>query len=181
MTGAGVVGRIIEVDKDGRVTVIPDPPCFQHAALGRNAAHLENLRPAIAEPPVANHQAFLAGRKLARHRFHAEGAAARHDDRGSCVVDRLQHARYLAHDALEPLRHVVEGAVRVHHGIFEQSLRIGFGQQGRHGFILYERYLEVETTAFAYHAPDLEAATHEFDQPGTDTETKAGASKAAGG
>ena len=66
-------------------------------------AHLENLRPAEAEPAIADNQDFLFGRELARDRFHAKGAAAGDDDRGLGVVDALQDARDVLHHGLEAL------------------------------------------------------------------------------
>ena len=105
---------------------------LQHGARRRDAAHVEDLRPAVAEPAVADHQHRAAGGELARHRFHAEGAAAGHDDRRARVVDLLQHAGDVAHHALELARHVVERAVGVDHRVFEQAVGVDVGQQSGH-------------------------------------------------
>ena len=64
---------------------------LQHHRLDRDAAHVEDLCPAVAEPAVAQHQHFLAGRELTRHRLHAEGAATGDDGNGLSLVDLLQH------------------------------------------------------------------------------------------
>ncbi len=84
-------------------------------AFRGDLSHVENLRPAEAEPAVADHQHLLAGGELAGDGFHAEGAAAGHDDGRPGVVDMLQDARDVLHDALEALRHVVQGAVGIDH------------------------------------------------------------------
>ena len=44
-----------------RLRSVIDGSRLQHRASGRNAAHLEDLRPAEAEPAVTDHQAPLAG------------------------------------------------------------------------------------------------------------------------
>jgi hypothetical protein len=54
-----------------------------------------------------------------------------HDDGRFGVVDLLQHARNVLHDALEALRHVVQRAVGVHHRVFEQADRDRVGAAGQ--------------------------------------------------
>ena len=102
-------------------------PGLQDLGFGGDLAHLEDLRPAVAEPAVADHQAFFAGGQLPRHGFHAEGAAARHHGYGAGVVHLLQVAGDVAHDLLKGLRHVVEGAVGVDDRIFDQAIGIDTG------------------------------------------------------
>ena len=68
----------------------------------RDAAHVEDLRPAVAEPAVAHDQHLLAGGELARDRLHAEGAAAGHEHRRARVVDAPSAMREMSlHHALE--------------------------------------------------------------------------------
>ena len=111
-------------------------PRFEHGVCGRNLAHIEDLRPAVAEPAIANHQGGFAGGELASHRLHAEAAAAGHNDRRARAIDLLQHARDIAHHLLEFARHVVERAVGIDDRIFEQAVGIGFGQEAGHGVLL---------------------------------------------
>ena len=117
----------------GRLCAVALPAGFKHAATGRDAAHLENLRPAEAEPAVADDEAFLVGGELAGDGLHAEGAAAGDDDRGPGVINLFDEARDVLHYALKALGHVVQGAVGIDHGIFEQAVGIGVRQEGRHG------------------------------------------------
>jgi hypothetical protein len=63
-------------------------------------------------------------RELAGDRLHAEGAAAGHDDGGFGLVDLAQHGVEVVHDALERLRHVVEGTVGEDHREFHQTIGI---------------------------------------------------------
>ena len=90
-------------------------PRLEHDGLGRDVAHVKNLRPAVAKPAVADDERFFASGKLARHGFHAKRAAAGHQHGGWRVVDRFQDARDVAHDALKALRHVVQRTVGVDH------------------------------------------------------------------
>src|SRR5690606_3021038 len=108
--------------REGRLWPGPDGAGLEDYLFRRDVALLEDLRPAVAEPAVADHQAFLAGGELPRHRFHAVGATARHDDRRPGAVDLLQRPGDIPHDLLEGLRHVVERAVVEHHRIFEQAV-----------------------------------------------------------
>jgi hypothetical protein len=62
---------------------------------------------------------------------------AGHDDGRASLVNLLQHSGDVAHHALEFLRHVVDRAVREHHGIFEQAVRVNIGQQTGHGEPLF--------------------------------------------
>ena len=91
-----------------RKVLIGQAPRLQHGVAGRDRAHLQDLRPAVAEPAVADHQGLFAGGELAGDRLHAEGAAAGHDGDRVRVIDLLQRRGQFAHDALEGLRHVVE-------------------------------------------------------------------------
>ena len=97
-TTAGFSARIVATTSSQRCRRVRrlSPGChwarLQHRGAGRDASHLEDLRPAVAEPAVADHQRLAAGGELARHRLHAEGAAARHEDRRAGVVDLLEHA-----------------------------------------------------------------------------------------
>jgi hypothetical protein len=102
----------------------PDGARLQHDRFRRDLSHVENLRPPVAEPSIADHQAFPAGGKLPRHRFHAESAAAGNDDRRRCPVHLLQGRGYIVHHTLESARHVVERAVGKHHRVFEQPLGV---------------------------------------------------------
>jgi len=106
---------------------------LENDALGRDPAHVEDLGPAVAEPAIADHQTLLVGGELTGDRLHAEGAAAGDDDRAPGVVHRFQNARDVAHDPLKALGHVVQGAVGIDDGIFEEAERIRLRQQGGHG------------------------------------------------
>ena len=76
----------------GRLRAIADTAGFQHGGLGGDPAHVENLRPAVAEPAVADDQHLLVTGKLARHGFHAEGAATRHQHDRLGVIHLFQNA-----------------------------------------------------------------------------------------
>ena len=118
------------VDRDGRERRVPRgarPARLQHGRFRGNRPGVEDLRPAIAEPAVAQNQALPARGELPRHRFHPVRAAAGDDDGGMRVVDVLQDAREIAHDALKALRHVVERAVGEDHRIFEKAVGIDVG------------------------------------------------------
>ncbi|OIQ89028.1 hypothetical protein GALL_291040 [mine drainage metagenome] len=105
---------------------------LQHRDLVAQAAGLDDLRPAVAEPAVAHDEHSLTLHELARDRFHREAAAARNDHRGGGTVGFAQHRREVAHHALEALRHVVQRAIRVDDGVFEKTVGVDIGQQGRH-------------------------------------------------
>jgi hypothetical protein len=110
-----------------------DDARLQHGLLRRNLPHLQNLRPAVAEPAVADDERLATGRELARHGLHAEAAAAGDDDRRACAVDLLQQAGNVAHHALELLRHVVQRAVGEDDRVLEQTVGIDRWQQTGHG------------------------------------------------
>jgi hypothetical protein len=117
----------------GRLPARLDRARLQHRRLRRDPAHVEDLRPAVAEPPVADDQAIPAGSELPGHRFHPERAAARNDDRRVGAVDLLENAGDVLHHALKGARHVIEGTIGEHHGVFEQTLGVDVGQQAGHG------------------------------------------------
>src|SRR5690554_1905160 len=100
---------------------------LQHCGAGGDAAHLENLCPPIAEPSGSDHQAFFVGGKLPRDGFHAEGPAAGYNDGRLCAVYVLQGAGDISHDALEILRHMVDGTIGVDHRVFGQPVRVDVG------------------------------------------------------
>ncbi|MNS09884.1 hypothetical protein D3C72_413820 [compost metagenome] len=110
-----------------------DRPGLEHRSGRRDVAHLQNLAPAITEPAVAYHQTLLAGSELPRHRFHAECAAARNHRHRLGVVDLFQGFGNVLHHALKGLRHVIERAVGVDHGILDQSLGIDARIELGHG------------------------------------------------
>jgi hypothetical protein len=74
-------------------------------------AHADDLRPAVGKPAVADDDDGFVCRKLPRHRFHAEGAAARHESDVAAPVNRFEHAGDIAHHAAKLLAHVMERAV----------------------------------------------------------------------
>ena len=113
--------------RKGRLFTFPDAARLQDYGLGRYLAHLENLGPAVAEPAIADHQHLFVVGKLARHGFHAKGAAARHQHRRTRVVHLFQNSRDVFHDTLKTLRHVVERAVGVDDREFEQPVRVDVG------------------------------------------------------
>jgi hypothetical protein len=63
---------------------------LEHRGRGGHAGHLEDLRPAVAEPAVADDQHRLPAGELARHRLHAVAAAAGHHHRCGGAVNLLQ-------------------------------------------------------------------------------------------
>ena len=113
--------------REGGLITCVDRARLEYLGLGRNPAHLEDLRPAVAEPAVADHQALLIGRQLPRHRLHAVSAAARHHRHGMGVVDLFQGGGDITHHALKRLRHMVQRAVGVDHRIFDQAIGIDVG------------------------------------------------------
>ncbi len=56
----------------GGLGAAADLACLEHGDAVRDAAHVENLRPAEAEPAVADDHHPLIGGELAGHGFHAE-------------------------------------------------------------------------------------------------------------
>src|SRR5690554_5732069 len=63
----------------------------ENRGLRGNGTHVEDLAPAETEPAVADDQTMLACCELARHGFHAIGAAARNHDGRLRVIDLLQN------------------------------------------------------------------------------------------
>jgi len=112
---------------------IADAAGLEHRVAFRDLAHVEDLRPAEAEPAVADHHDMLSGGELARDRLHAEGATAGHQRHRMGFVDLLEHARDVGHHAAKPFGHVVERPVGVDHREFEQAIGVDVGQQAGHG------------------------------------------------
>ncbi len=98
-----------------------------------NVAHVEDLRPAVAKPAIADHHDMFAGGKLAGDGLHAVGAAAGHQHGGMRAVDFFQDAGDVSHHALEVFRHVVERAVGVNHRKLKQAVRVNIGKESGHG------------------------------------------------
>ena len=71
---------------------------------------------------------MAVGTELTGNCFHAKGATARNNDCRVRVIDLLQGGRDVLHDALKRLRHVVQRAVRVHHGVFKKTIWIDIGK-----------------------------------------------------
>ena len=114
---------------DGRrckwgVFVIACAPRFEDCGLGWDVAHFKNLGPAIAEPSIANDEAFFVCGKLSRHGFHAISATAGYDDDRAGAIHFFECDRDIFHYALEGLRHVVEGAVCIDHGVFQEFVGV---------------------------------------------------------
>jgi hypothetical protein len=86
-----------------------------------------SLRPAEAEPPVADHEALLACGELPRGGLHGERPAAGYDDHRGGAVHLLERTGNVVHHALERLRHVVEGTVREDDRVFQQPIGIDCG------------------------------------------------------
>jgi hypothetical protein len=115
-----------------RLRAFADAAGLEHRGRRRDPAHVEDLRPAEAEPAVAQHQA--PSRPPANWR--ATASMAKVPPPGTTATASagrpLQVAGDVAHDALEGLRHVVERAVGIDHRIFEQAVGIDVGQQAGH-------------------------------------------------
>ncbi len=121
-------------DEGGLVSI------FYHASLqydlfGWDASRFEDLAPAVTEPAVANDQTFLVSCELSGDSFHPERTTTRNHSHGSGVVHALQRRRDIVHHTAKRLRHVVQGAVGVDHGVFQQSVGINVRQQSGHGFL----------------------------------------------
>ena len=116
-------------------------PCGQHFGFRCDAALFEDLRPAVAEKAVAHNQAFFAACELACNRLHAGRAGAGHDGGILGAVNFLQGGGDVTQGRLKFLRHVVQRAVGINHGIFEQAVSINFGTGERryclHNFFLW--------------------------------------------
>ena len=140
----------------GALRVVAQAARLHDGVAGRDLAHVEDLRPAVAEPAVADHQNMLAVCKLTCDRLHAEGATAGHERDRMCVVHPLEHGRDVGHHALEALGHVVERAVGVDHRKLEQTVRVDGGKQSRHG-----NQGQSQCTAFSVaHRPALTSQAH---------------------
>ncbi len=120
-----------------RLLGVSDAAGHQDRGLGRDVAHVKNLRPTVAEPAIADDQCFFVGGKLARHGFHAKRATAGHQNGRLGVVHLFQDGRDVAHHTLEALRHMVQRAVGVDHRKFKQALGIDLGQKAGHGSLLW--------------------------------------------
>ena len=103
-------------------------PRFKDYGLGWDVAHFEDLGPAIAEPSIANDQAFFVCGKLSRYGFHAECATAGYDDDRAGAIHFFECGGDISHDALEGLRHVVERAVCIDHGVFQEFIGVTIGR-----------------------------------------------------
>ena len=116
-----------------RLTAAAHGPGLEHDLLGRDTTHLEDLRPAIAEPAVTDDQCPAARCELARHGLHAERAAARHDNGAVRAIGLLENAGDVAHHALEFPGHVIQRAVGEDDRVFEQAFGVDLGPQAWHG------------------------------------------------
>ena len=134
----GVDGRHHFVDRAGC------PRCLRAIALRARfanhgsgaeaqAAGIKNLAPAVAKPAIAHDQHFFVIGKLARHGFHAKGAAARHQRGAVRAINLFECAQDVLHHADKALGHVVERAVGVDHRKFKQTVGIDIGQKSGHG------------------------------------------------
>jgi hypothetical protein len=74
----------------GSLSSLFDRTRLQHDRFRRNAAHVENLRPAETEPAIADDQTLPVRCELPGNGFHAESAAARDDNGRLRVVDFFQ-------------------------------------------------------------------------------------------
>ena len=82
---------------------VVDLPCLKYMDILCDVPHFQYLGPAITEPAIANDQAFLILRELARNRFHAKRAAAGNNDRRAGVVSLLENSRYVFNNLLKLL------------------------------------------------------------------------------
>ena len=119
--------------RPGGFTAFGDAPGLEHGVALGNAAHVEDLGPAEAEPAVADDHDVLVLCELAGYRFHAKGAAARYQGHRVGAIDLLEHARDVGHHATKAFGHVVERAVGVDDREFEQAVGVDLGQQAGHG------------------------------------------------
>ncbi len=106
---------------------------LEYGLAGRDACHLENLTPAIAEPAVTNDQTRLVLGKLARNGFHTIGATTGNHCHCVGVVHALERSGNVTHDLLEGLRHVIERAIGKDDRVFQQAFGIDGGNQFGHG------------------------------------------------
>mmetsp|Transcript_13102 Transcript_13102/g.41814 ORF Transcript_13102/g.41814 Transcript_13102/m.41814 type:complete len:249 (+) Transcript_13102:961-1707(+) len=120
---------------------------LEHGLLGRDVAHGEDVTPAEAKEPVADHEAVLLGAELARDRLHGVGARAGDDSGGLGVVNFLEDLGDVAHLLLERRAHQVDGAVSVDHRVLEQVAFVLLDERARmlgvHGHALGRRLLRV--------------------------------------
>ena len=103
---------------------VVDLPCFKHMDILGDVSHFQYLGPAITEPAIANDQAFLFLRELARNRFHAKCTAAGNNDRRAGVVCLFDCSRYVLDNLLELFGHVVQGSIGVYDRKLKQSIGI---------------------------------------------------------
>ena len=114
--------------RKGRLWAIAHLARLQDGDVIRESTRLKNLRPAITEPAIAQNQAFLILRKLARYRLHAIGTATGNHNGAVCGINLFEHGRDIGDDLLELGRHVIERAVGIHHRKLEQSIGVHCGQ-----------------------------------------------------
>jgi hypothetical protein len=114
--------------REGRLRAVPGPARFVHRDVCCDAALFQDLRPAVAEPAVAYHQALLPAGELPRHRFHTVGASARHHGDRRGAVNRFQGGGNVLHDHLEGSGHMVQRSVGEDHGVFEQAFGVDIGE-----------------------------------------------------
>ena len=69
----------------------------QNRCRRRQTASLDNLRPAKAEPAIADHQHLGISRELARNRLHPVGATTRHHSHRGRPISGLHDPRNVAH------------------------------------------------------------------------------------
>jgi hypothetical protein len=110
--------------RKGRGGFVADLRGLDHGGFRGNVTHLEDLRPAVGEPAVADDHHLVVRGKLAGDRLHAEGAAAGHDDGSIGVIDFAEHGVEIGHDTLERLGHVIERTIGKDHREFHQTFRI---------------------------------------------------------
>ena len=118
---------------------------FEDDFLGRNTAGVKNLRPAEAEPAIADYHTLLVIPELTGNGFHAVGTATGDDHHRMRVVDRLQRRRDVGHNPLKRLGHMIERAVGEDHGVFKQPVRVDIGIKCGH--VVLQVPVSVETVS----------------------------------
>jgi hypothetical protein len=86
----------------------------------------------VREPTQADHDDVISGRVLSGDGLHAICPAAGDDCDTLSIVGLLEAGGKIVHDVLKRDAHVVEGPVRVHDRVLEESIGVDVVKEGRH-------------------------------------------------
>ena len=103
-----------------------------HAARQRGRSRRYTGHSPVREPTQADYDDVISGRVLSGDGLHAICPAAGDDCDTLSIVGLLEAGGKIVHDVLKRDAHVVEGPVRVHDRVLEESIGVDVVKEGRH-------------------------------------------------